>query len=67
MAKHKGRAEEFAGRARDQAEEAWEAVEDGLDEAHRYIKKQWRKNPVGVAATALGVGIVIGVLLGSRR
>jgi ElaB/YqjD/DUF883 family membrane-anchored ribosome-binding protein len=72
MAKDKmSRAAELAEEARERAEEAYEAaqaaVEDGLDEAHRYLKRQWRERPVAVAATAVGVGLVIGLLLGSRR
>lgn len=65
------RAAELAEEARERAEEAYEAahaaVEDGLDEAHRYLKRQWRERPVAVAATAVGVGLLIGLLLGSRR
>jgi hypothetical protein len=49
------------------ADEPLEALEDGLDEAHRFLKRQWRKNPVAVAATVLGVGLVLGLLLGGRR
>lgn len=69
MAKDKGR--EFVEDARERAEEMFEdahaAVEDGLDEAHRYLKRQWRERPVAVAATAAGVGLILGLLLGSRR
>ncbi|MBX9745934.1 MAG: hypothetical protein K2X34_03470 [Hyphomonadaceae bacterium] len=72
MAKDKAaRAAELAEEARERAEEAYEAardaVEDGLDEAHRYLKRQWRERPVAVAATTLGIGLLIGLLLGSRR
>jgi len=72
MAKDRAaRAAELAEEARERAEEAYEAargaVEDGLDEAHRYMKRQWRERPVAVAATTLGVGLMIGLLLGSRR
>jgi ElaB/YqjD/DUF883 family membrane-anchored ribosome-binding protein len=72
MAKDRAaRAAELAEEARVRAEEAYEAardaVEDGLDEAHRYMKRQWRERPVAVAAATLGVGLVIGLLLGSRR
>jgi ElaB/YqjD/DUF883 family membrane-anchored ribosome-binding protein len=69
MAKDKYR--DLADEARERAEEAYEAahaaVEDGLDEAHRYLKRQWRERPVAVAAAAVGVGVLIGVLLTSRR
>lgn len=65
------RAAELAEEARERAEEAYEAahaaIEDGLDEAHRYLKRQWRERPVAVAATAVGVGLLVGLLLGSRR
>lgn len=72
MAKDRmSRAAELAEEARDRAEEAYEAaqaaVEDGLDEAHRYLRRQWKERPLAVAGTALGVGLVIGLLLGSRR
>lgn len=72
MAKDKmSRAAELAEEARDRAEEAYEAaqaaIEDGLDDAHRYMKRQWRERPLAVAGTALGVGLIVGILLASRR
>lgn len=73
MSKDKAsRAAELAEEARERAEEAYqaaqEAVEDGIDEAHRYLKRQWRERPLAVAATTLGIGIILGVLIsGSRR
>jgi len=71
MAKDRSRAEAISDDMRDRAEDAFEraqaAVEDGLDEAHRYLKRQWRERPVAVAATALGAGVIIGLLIGSRR
>lgn len=48
-------------------ESAQAAIEDGLDEAHRYLKRQWRERPITVAATALGAGLILGLLLGGRR
>lgn len=48
-------------------DEARVAVEDGFDDAYRYLKRQCRDNPLGVTATALGVGLIIGLLMGSRR
>lgn len=66
-----GRAAEMAEEARARAEEAYEAahaaIEDGLDEAHRYLKRQWRDRPLAVAATAVGVGMILGLLLAGRR
>ena len=72
MAKDRRReAAELAEDALERAEEALhaaqEAVEDGLDDAHRYLKRQWRERPLAVAGTAMGIGLLIGVLLGSRR
>ncbi len=73
MSKDKAsRAAELAEEARERAEEAYqaatEAVEDGLDDAHRYLKRQWRERPLAVAATTLGIGVLIGVLIsGGRR
>ena len=72
MAKDRmARAAELAEEARERAEEAYEAahaaVEDGIDTAHRYMKRQWRDRPLAVTASAVGVGLIIGMLLGSRR
>ena len=65
------RAAELAEEARERAEEAYEAahaaVEDGMDTAHRYMKRQWRDRPLAVTASAVGVGLIVGMLLGSRR
>jgi ElaB/YqjD/DUF883 family membrane-anchored ribosome-binding protein len=65
------RAAELAEEARERAEEAYqaatEAVEDGIDGARRYLKHHWRERPLAVAATTLGVGVLIGVLIGGSR
>lgn len=65
------RAAELAEEARERAEEAYEAahaaIGDGLDDAHRYMKRQWKERPLAVTGTAVGVGLIIGLLLGSRR
>lgn len=69
MAKDKYR--DLADDARERAEDAYEAahaaIEDGLDEAHRYLKRQWRERPITVAAAALGIGVVLGALLTRRH
>ena len=69
--KRSARAAEMAEEARERAEEAYaaaqEAIEDGLDEAHRYLKRQWRERPIAVAATAAGIGLIVGLLISGRR
>lgn len=68
MAKDRAeRAAEMAEEARERAEEAYAAIEDGLDEAHRYLKRQWRERPLAVAAAAAGAGFILGLLLAGRR
>ena len=71
MGKNSRRAAELAEEARDRAEEAFQAaqsaVEDGLDQAHGYLKREWRDRPLAVAGTALGIGLLVGMILGSRR
>lgn len=67
MSKHK----RGDGVTREDVEEmlsdARETVEDQLEDAYKVLKRQCRENPLGVTATALGIGLVIGLLLGSRR
>ena len=64
------KAQEIAHEARERAEAALEsarealdaakgAVGDGLDDTHRYLKRQWRERPITVAA-AVGVGLLVG-------
>jgi len=64
-------ARERAADLYDEAEEVFEsardAAEDGLDEASDYLRRQWEARPLTVAASALGIGIIIGVLIGGRR
>lgn len=67
----RARAAAIAASAREQAEEAfdtaYEAAEDGFDQAHAFLKEQWEERPLAVTATALGVGVIIGMLLTSGR
>jgi len=63
----RARAEDALEAAQDALEQARGAVEDGIDDAHRYMRRQWRERPLTVAGAALGVGLVLGVLIGSRR
>lgn len=43
------------------------ALKQGLGEAETYLKRQLEERPLTVAATALGVGVLIGLLLGGGR
>lgn len=38
-----------------------------LDEAQRYVSERVRERPIAAAGMALGLGVVIGLLLGSGR
>ena len=60
-----------ASAAADAAGEAYaaaeEAIKDGLDEANRFLQRQLEERPLTVAATALGLGLVIGLLLSRKQ
>jgi ElaB/YqjD/DUF883 family membrane-anchored ribosome-binding protein len=43
------------------------AFGDTMREAEDYVKRQWRDNPIGVAAVFAGLGVLLGLLLGRRR
>ena len=57
--------------ASERAHEAWdygsEAVEGGFDELHVFMKRQWRERPVVVAASAVGIGLLLGMAMRGRR
>jgi ElaB/YqjD/DUF883 family membrane-anchored ribosome-binding protein len=40
---------------------------EGLDEAQQYVTEQVRARPLAAMGAALGVGVLIGMLLGSGR
>ena len=42
------------------------AFGDTLHEAEDYVKRQWRENPIGVAAVFAGVGLLLGLMLRRR-
>lgn len=64
-------AAEFGEAAREHAETTFESVieaaEEGADEAHRFLRKQWRERPIVVAASAFGIGLLVGMALTGRR
>ncbi len=43
------------------------AVSDTMHEAEDFVKRQWRDNPIGVAAVVAGLGMLLGLMLGRRR
>jgi ElaB/YqjD/DUF883 family membrane-anchored ribosome-binding protein len=42
------------------------AFRDTMHEAEDYVKRQWRENPIGVAAIVAGLGVLLGLILGRR-
>jgi ElaB/YqjD/DUF883 family membrane-anchored ribosome-binding protein len=44
-----------------------EELMNGFAEAESYLKRQLAERPLVVAAAALGVGVILGLLLGKRR
>jgi ElaB/YqjD/DUF883 family membrane-anchored ribosome-binding protein len=61
-------AEAAAEGARHAAEEAVDAVEDGFDVAHRFLKQQLKERPAMVIGAAAAFGMVLGALFaGGRR
>lgn len=61
------RAEDALSAAEDALEAAYDAAEEGVDEARVYLRRQFRDHPLAVAGLALGFGVVLGVLISSRR
>ncbi len=47
--------------------EAAAAFRDTMHEAEDFVKRQWRDNPIGVAAVVAGLGVLLGMVLGRRR
>lgn len=55
------------GDARADTNTAAAAFGDTLHDAEGYLKRQWRENPLQVAAAVAGIGLLLGLLLGRRR
>jgi ElaB/YqjD/DUF883 family membrane-anchored ribosome-binding protein len=48
--------------------EAIDVTADRVDQAHMYLKQQARERPIALTMTAIGAGLVLGMLLaGGRR
>jgi hypothetical protein len=60
-------AQDFGDLARDRAQQAIDAVIEAAEEraalAQRTIKRQMKDRPVAITATALGVGVLVGLAL----
>lgn len=53
--------------ARDQIEHALGAARKNLSRADGYLRDQIRDRPITAAATAVGIGVVLGMVLSGRR
>ncbi len=53
--------------ADDAAEAARDALEEGLDSAHHFLKRKIKRHPGIVVGSAVAIGFVLGVLLSGRR
>jgi ElaB/YqjD/DUF883 family membrane-anchored ribosome-binding protein len=42
------------------------AFGDTLHDAEDFVKRQWRENPLGVAAVVAGIGLLLGLMLRRR-
>lgn len=54
------------GAAGHDASSAAAAFGDTLHEAEDFVKRQWRENPIGVAAIVAGFGLLLGLMLRRR-
>jgi len=53
-------------RIEEDANAAAAALGDTLREAEDFVQRQWRDNPLSVAAAVAGIGLLLGFLLGRR-
>lgn len=53
-------------KSKDRLNHALDAAGEGADKAQAFVTKQMHERPVATAATALGAGVILGLLL-SRR
>ncbi len=42
------------------------AFGDAMHDAEDFVKRQWRENPIGVAAVFAGIGLLLGLMLRRR-
>ncbi len=54
-------------RSRQELEDAFEAAQEGLQEAERYLRQTAAQRPLATMAVAAGAGLLIGMLLGGQR
>ena len=60
-------AREKLDEARQRAREAYDDAYDRFDTAQRYIVERVHERPLQTTLTAVGVGVVLGLLLAGRR
>jgi ElaB/YqjD/DUF883 family membrane-anchored ribosome-binding protein len=53
--------------ARDQIQEAYGAARKNLRQADSYLRNQMRAHPMTSAATAVGIGLIVGMMFAGRR
>ena len=54
------------GNAGHDAGAAAAAFADTMHDAEDFVKRQWRENPIGVAAIVAGFGLLLGLMLRRR-
>lgn len=71
MGKKKNEARAKAAQGASDVEDDLAALQDevmqNLEDAGGYLKRQLEERPIAVAAAALGVGLLVGLLIGRRR
>lgn len=53
-------------RSKERLNHALDAAGEGADKASKFVTKQMHERPVATAATALGAGILLGLLMARR-
>lgn len=60
------KAKKAFSQSKDTFDHVIDAAGDGADKAKTYITRQMHERPVATAATALGAGVLLGLLLARR-
>ncbi len=62
-----GNVRDYTAGAREQIQQKWAVTRDKACEVHKASEEFVKENPTGTVLGALGLGVIIGLLLGSRR